>query len=65
MDRDGDGKEQVVGDGTTILKCIDGDGTEIEGSDCPCDPRITDGYSVAFAGHGVSATIIGLAPEPQ
>ncbi|MBI5479464.1 MAG: hypothetical protein HY906_11435 [Deltaproteobacteria bacterium] len=63
VDRDGDGLEQVIGDGTSILKCIDGDGTEILGRDCPCEPRMADGYSVAFEGSAVRATIVGLAPE--
>ena len=60
MDRDGDGLEQVVGDGYTVVECIDGDGTHIPGPDCPCDPRIADGYSVAMHSTGVRAHIVGV-----
>jgi hypothetical protein len=61
MDRDGDGVEQIVGDGTTIMQCIDGDGTVIPGRNCPCDPRIADGYSGALQFTLVPATIVGIA----
>ena len=47
MDRDGDGLEQIVGDGVDIVECIDGDGTRIPGASCPCHPAIADGYSIA------------------
>lgn len=60
IDRDGDGIERVEGDGEFVTRCIDGDSTVIEGSDCPCDPRIADGYSAAFRGTGVPARIVGL-----
>lgn len=62
VDRDGDGLEVVEGDGVGILRCIDGDGTIINGSDCPCDPRIVDGYSMALKFTGVSAKILGALP---
>ncbi|HEU5058022.1 MAG TPA: hypothetical protein VFU21_15935 [Kofleriaceae bacterium] len=60
LDFDGDGLEHVVGDGEAITSCIDGDGTVIEGADCPCDPRIGDAYSVSVAIEGAAATISGI-----
>lgn len=60
IDRDGDGIERIVGDGTSIARCLDGDGTVIEGPGCACDSRIADGFSVSFAGTAVSATIVGV-----
>lgn len=60
IDRDGDGLEQVLGNGTHVIACVDGDGTHIDGSECACDPRIKDGYSVAFAGTGVPAHVLGI-----
>jgi hypothetical protein len=61
IDRDGDGLETVVYDvGGEITHCVDGNGDEIPGKDCVCDPRIKDGYSVAMYGTGVPATIIGV-----
>lgn len=61
IDRDGDGVEQIIGDGTTIKQCVDGDGTVILGRNCPCDPRIADGYSGALQFSLVPATILGVA----
>ena len=61
MDRDGDGLEQIIGDGTTIKQCVDGDGTVIMGRNCPCDPRIADGYSGGLQFTVVPATILGVA----
>jgi len=60
MDLDGDGLETVVGDGTSVLECIDGDGTIIIGRECPCDARIADAYSVAFSTEAIAATIVGV-----
>ena len=61
VDVDGDGLEQVIGDGVSILKCIDGDGTtEIPGRDCPCHPSIVDAYSVGLRMDAVGARIIGV-----
>ena len=48
------------GDGEGIASCIDGDGTVIEGPDCPCDPRMGDAYSVSVAVEGAAATISGI-----
>jgi hypothetical protein len=71
VDLDGDGLEKFydesgadsdagpTGDGM-IDRCVDGDGTEILGTDCPSDPRIADAYRLVFAIHGVRALI--LAP---
>ncbi len=63
IDVDGDGLEQIVGDGQDIDHCVDGDGTIIPGASCPCDPRIQDGISGAFDFVAVPATIVGLAPQ--
>ena len=60
LDFDGDGLEHVVGDGDGIASCVDGDGTVIEGPDCPCDPRMGDAYSVSVAVEGAAATISGI-----
>jgi hypothetical protein len=58
MDRDGDGLERIEGIGTPLLRCIDGDGTVIEGTHCACDARLADGYSAAFAASAITATIL-------
>ncbi len=60
MDLDGDGLEEVVGDGVTVLECIDGDGTEILGPSCACDARIADAYSVTFSTEAIAATVVGV-----
>jgi hypothetical protein len=60
MDRDGDGLEQINGDGTTVKECIDGDGTVIPGRNCPCDPRIADGFSEDLRFHLVPARLVGV-----
>ena len=60
LDFDEDGLEQVIGDGEGIVSCIDGDGTVIDGADCPCDPRMGDAYSVSVAVEGAAATISGI-----
>jgi hypothetical protein len=71
IDLDGDGLEKFYddesadpdagsgGDGQ-IDRCVDGDGTEILGTDCASDPKIADGYRLIFALHGVRAIV--LAP---
>jgi hypothetical protein len=60
MDRDGDGLEQVVGDGETVRECIDGDGTVVAGAGCACDPRIVDAYSLAFTVQLIEVDVIGV-----
>lgn len=65
MDLDGDGLEQLVGDGVSILHCIDGDGSIVAGSDCICHPRIADGYSVAFRITAVTCHIAGVHPTTE
>lgn len=60
MDLDGDGLEEVIGDGVTVLQCIDGDGTVIPGPTCACDARIADAYSLAFSTEAIAATIVGV-----
>ena len=59
-DVDGDGLEKLYdsdGDGA-VDRCVDGDGTEILGTDCPRDPAIQDGYELIFVVHGVRALIL-------
>ncbi len=65
-DIDGDGLEtyhDTDGDGT-IDRCIDGDGTVIEGTSCTTDFRMADGYSFAWVLHGVRAHIDQTVPPP-
>lgn len=60
MDLDGDGLERIVGDGVSILQCIDGDGTIITGDDCVCHPNIADGYSLAVELDAIGARLVGV-----
>ena len=62
VDLDGDGFEQVVGDGVGILRCQDGDGTVIEGADCVCHPSIVDGYTVGVEVEIVYAMMVAVVP---
>jgi cysteine-rich repeat protein len=68
IDLDGDGIESFVDldrDGL-IDVCRDGDGvTEIQGYDCPRDPRIADAYSFKTHVRGVSVRLAGIEPEAQ
>lgn len=64
IDLDGDGLErfEVLRTGTSgcqpvITACIDGDGTRLEGRDCPRDPRFQDALSVGFTLEAVRATV--------
>jgi len=62
IDFDGDGLERLVdadGDGNVDL-CIDGNGSQVEGIDCPLDPRIADGYSEAMSLEAIGARLAGL-----
>jgi hypothetical protein len=61
VDFDGDGYERVIGDGRVVAGCVDGDGVEIPGADCPCDPRIADALSVVLEGELVRAEVVGVA----
>jgi hypothetical protein len=62
VDLDGDGPERFfdLDDDGSIDLCIDGDGTETTGTDCPTGGGFADGYRLVFALHGVRATL--LAP---
>ncbi len=69
VDLDGDGLEKFFDDPDDmgvkdfrIDRCVDGDGTEILGTDCVSDSRIADGYNLIFAMHGVRAFV--LQPMP-
>jgi hypothetical protein len=64
IDRDGDGLETVQADTAGIISCTDGDGvTVVPGQMCGCDPRMADGYSIAFLLDFRGATVLG--PEPE
>lgn len=64
MDLDGDGLDTFTVDANGLASCTTGSGVVITGHDCPCDPRIADGYSSAMDFTGVPATILGLtAPK--
>jgi hypothetical protein len=64
VDLDGDGLESFLTDEQGhIVTCVDGDTTTIEGRDCYADPRIADGFSIAFEVSAVGATYEGRAPE--
>ena len=60
IDLDGGGLETFTVDANGINSCTTGDGVTIMGHDCPCDPRIHDGYSAAMDFTGAPATIVGL-----
>lgn len=64
IDVDGDGFEifRDTDNDHRIDLCIDGDGTQIIGTDCPLDPRIADAYSEAFDLEIVPAKLAGRAP---
>jgi hypothetical protein len=64
IDRDGDGLEQVFGNGATVTHCTDGDGTVINSANCACDPRIADGFSMALRGSAITAHIVGVIDTP-
>lgn len=60
LDLDEDGLETFAdtdGDGS-IDRCVDGDGSEILGTDCPSNPAMADGYRLIFAIHGVRAIVV-------
>jgi hypothetical protein len=63
IDIDGNGLDQVTGDGQDISSCKTPDGTVIPGATCACDPRIHDGFSAAFDFSAVPGAIVGLAME--
>jgi cysteine-rich repeat protein len=64
IDVDGDQLERFAdtdNDGNVDL-CIDGNGTQITGLDCPLDPRIADAYSEAFDFDAIAVVLAGRAP---
>jgi hypothetical protein len=63
VDRDGDGLERfTLDDQGRIARCIDGDGTPIEGRDCSMDPRMADGFALSLQMHLASARYGGREP---
>ena len=60
VDLDGDGPERFydTDDDGSIDRCIDGDGTETTGVDCPTGAGFADGYRLVFVIHGVRALLI-------
>ena len=63
-DIDGDGLETFRDtDGDQLIDlCIDGNGTQIQGRDCAFDPRIADGYTIAWDLTAVRAFLAGPKP---
>lgn len=68
VDLDGDGLERFydtmgadadagMNDGR-IDRCVDGDGAEVTGVDCPSDPRFADGYRLILVIHGVRGFVL-------
>ncbi len=62
IDADADGLERFESEDGIVARCIDGDGTVLEGSSCPCDPAIADGYSAAVRFEAIPANIVGTYP---
>jgi len=60
IDVDGDGLEHFETDGEVVVSCVDGDGTVVGGNDCPCDPRMVDGYSSGANFTGIAAALVGI-----
>ena len=65
VDLDGDGLESFIVDSSgpagcqpVIIACIDGDGTRLEGRDCPLDPRFADGFSTGLPFTSIRAQIV-------
>jgi hypothetical protein len=63
IDLDGDGLDSFAVDANGISSCTNGSGVTIMGHDCPCDPRIHDGYSAAMDFTSAPAKILGLTPS--
>jgi hypothetical protein len=62
IDVDGHGLDHLSADSNGfVTQCQLPDGTLIDGHGCPCDARMTNGYSLAFFFTALPANIIGLA----
>jgi len=60
LDLDGDGLERLVlGTGSKIERCVDGDGSEIVGRECWTAPRMADAFSMNVELRGVAARFAG------
>ena len=62
IDLDDDGLETFEDtDGDQVVdRCVDGDGTQIDGVDCARDARIADGWSMAFDYEAIWSQILGV-----
>jgi hypothetical protein len=60
VDLDDDGLETFFDDDDdgAIDRCVDGDGSEILGTDCYNDGAIADGYRIILAVHGLRAIVV-------
>ena len=60
VDVDGDGRERFMDtdrDGL-VDRCVDGDGTTLDGRECAGDPRFADGYDLRLIFRLVPATVL-------
>ena len=59
-DLDDDGLEQFFDDDEdgVVDRCVDGNGTEILGTDCPTNAAIADGYQLIFVITGIGAELL-------
>ncbi|HJL19597.1 MAG TPA: DUF4215 domain-containing protein [Sandaracinaceae bacterium LLY-WYZ-13_1] len=66
LDLDADGLERIevtegAGCQAVVARCVDGDGSTVDGRDCIEDPRIADGFSAAFELSAVGARLVGTS----
>jgi hypothetical protein len=64
IDVDGDGLERFTLDAAGLVeRCLDGDGSPIEGRDCFRDERMADAFSLVIGLRTVAAAFAGLYPN--